>query len=277
MFKNRADQKLRVFAFNLLTNEPVLGDEANITCKVSINNAGPIDIQDTNPVETEDGYYLFDLTQSETNGDFLDFYPDSATPNIQVITVGHDRQTVAYPTVSTSTSYIPISLSPYVLIPADGTAFTSIEEIRRIFSIEGVDLHLDDLDDQEETYITELCSQATSRILTYLGGRYDFNDLSSHPRIREIATYIACWKISHRRGNPSLYIAQYEEALLELERFRDGTLFLDLPTTYGARAVMQTPVIDNRFVYTGNRINPRSSSDVKSGQSQLYLFPFEWM
>jgi len=95
MKKNVAGQKVRVFAFNRTTNVPVTGDAANITCKVSKDNGAATALTDVNPTETEDGYYLFDLTQTETNADTLDFYPESSTLNVQVITANHDRQTVA--------------------------------------------------------------------------------------------------------------------------------------------------------------------------------------
>lgn len=95
MQKNVAGQKIRVFAFDRATAVPVTGDAANITCKVSIDGGVATALTDTNPVEVEDGYYLFDLTQAETNGNTLDFYPESATAGVQVVVTNHDRQTVA--------------------------------------------------------------------------------------------------------------------------------------------------------------------------------------
>lgn len=44
-------------------------------------------MDDTNPTETEDGYYLFDLTQEETNCDDLAIYPESSTADVQVFGV----------------------------------------------------------------------------------------------------------------------------------------------------------------------------------------------
>lgn len=87
MIRNQAYQRWRVFAFNATTNVPVLGDAANITAKISKDYAGPAALNDVNPVETEDGYYLFDLLQAETNARNLALYPESSTPNVQVIGV----------------------------------------------------------------------------------------------------------------------------------------------------------------------------------------------
>lgn len=83
--KNTAGQKWRVYAFNRTTNAPVLGDAANITAKLSKDWAAGAALGDVNPVETEDGSYLFDLTQAESNADNLDLYPQSTTANVQVI------------------------------------------------------------------------------------------------------------------------------------------------------------------------------------------------
>ncbi|MEM9019957.1 MAG: hypothetical protein AAGC44_05280 [Planctomycetota bacterium] len=85
--KNVTGQKLRVFAFDLLTGEPVTGDASQITCRVAKDWASPEALADTNPAEVEDGYYLFDLSQAETDADVLDFYPESSTADVQVIAV----------------------------------------------------------------------------------------------------------------------------------------------------------------------------------------------
>lgn len=85
--KNVAAQKWRVFAFNKTNGNALAGDAANITGKIAKDWAGAIATNDVNPTETEDGYYNFDLTQAETNADALDLFPESATPNIQVIGV----------------------------------------------------------------------------------------------------------------------------------------------------------------------------------------------
>ena len=85
MRKNLAGQKWRVFAFNRSTGVPVTGDALNITSKISIDFGSRTAITDTNPTEAEDGYYYFDLTQAETNGDTLEVFPESVTSGVQVI------------------------------------------------------------------------------------------------------------------------------------------------------------------------------------------------
>lgn len=92
MFKNTASQKLTCLAFadaghaTLDAGDRVTGDAANITCKVEQDDDGTQSAtNDVNPTEVEDGQYRFDLTQAETNGDKLTFYPESATAGVQVI------------------------------------------------------------------------------------------------------------------------------------------------------------------------------------------------
>lgn len=85
--KNIAGQKWRVFAFNKTNGNALAGDAANITAKIAKDWAAAAATNDVNPTETEDGYYLFDLTQAESNADALDLYPESSISNIQVIGV----------------------------------------------------------------------------------------------------------------------------------------------------------------------------------------------
>jgi hypothetical protein len=88
LIRGLAGQKWRVFAFSLTTNAPVLGNAGNITAKISLNHAPLQNLLDVNPTEVEDGFYLFDLdADTETQGNVADLYPESSTPNVQVIGV----------------------------------------------------------------------------------------------------------------------------------------------------------------------------------------------
>lgn len=85
--KNVASQKWVVFAFDLTDNTAKTGDAAQITAEVSIDGAAGDTVDDTNPTELEDGYYVFDIAQAETNGDYIVMMPESSTGDIQVIGV----------------------------------------------------------------------------------------------------------------------------------------------------------------------------------------------
>jgi hypothetical protein len=85
--KNVAGQKWIVFAFNRTTNVPLSGDAANITANLRLDGGAANPIDDTNPTELEDGYYVFNLTQVETDGENIVITPVSGTADIQVIGV----------------------------------------------------------------------------------------------------------------------------------------------------------------------------------------------
>lgn len=89
MYKNTASQKLIVFAYDATTNTPKTGDAANITAYVSKDYGSVTVLGDTSATEMDatngKGYYLFDLTQAETNADTLLFSAKSSTSNIVVV------------------------------------------------------------------------------------------------------------------------------------------------------------------------------------------------
>lgn len=91
MFKNVSGQKLTVFAFDATTNLPKTGDAANITAYRDLDDGGVTVLGDTSATEKDatnaKGYYIFDLTQAETNGDKILFSAKSSTSNIVVIAV----------------------------------------------------------------------------------------------------------------------------------------------------------------------------------------------
>lgn len=89
MQKNVASQKLIVYAFDSTTNLPKTGDAANLTAYVSKDYGAVTVLGDTSATEMESsnakGFYLFDLTQAETNADTLLFSGKSSTANVVVI------------------------------------------------------------------------------------------------------------------------------------------------------------------------------------------------
>ena len=103
MQKNVAGQKIKVFAFTIADGAKT-GDAANLSCLISKDNGERVALTDTTAEETLNGYYLFSLTQEETNADTLDFYPSSSTPNVEVIVPNFDRQTVDTTATTTSSS-----------------------------------------------------------------------------------------------------------------------------------------------------------------------------
>ena len=87
MEKNVASQKWIVFAFDRTDNTPKTGDAAQITANLRLDGGAANAVDDVNPAELEDGFYIFDITQAETNADLILMTPASSTGNIQVIGV----------------------------------------------------------------------------------------------------------------------------------------------------------------------------------------------
>jgi hypothetical protein len=167
--------------------------------------------------------------------------------------------------------------------------FTSLEEIQMLFSSWGERQHTDDLNPNDENYdegnqssatrlafLNELIQRATSHVMSYLGPRYTANAIYRIPRIREIATYWACYKLSRRRGNQPVYEYEYFEAMDDLEKYRAGELYLDAPSN-GPRAIMQSYVVDNRFYTQPLRVLTQSSTSIVPGQRIAYRLPFYWL
>jgi len=147
-----------------------------------------------------------------------------------------------------------------------GNLFTSLSEIQRVFSVEGVDNHSED-SFGDSTIINEIIYRATETVLQFLRGRFSESDMKDSYWVRMKATYIACYYLSIRQGNPALYGDLYNEAMLDLAQARDGLINTGLRTT--ARMVVQTPMLDSRF-YNPARILPNRSTKVYSGQRLPY-------
>jgi len=81
--KNTASQKWVVFCFDETTNIEKTGDAAQITGDVRIDGAAANAIDDTNPTELAHGYYIFDITAAESNGDYILIDPISSTGDVQ--------------------------------------------------------------------------------------------------------------------------------------------------------------------------------------------------
>lgn len=167
--------------------------------------------------------------------------------------------------------------------------FTSVEEIHLEFSRIGEYLHTDDMNilslnyDEnnlagvtQDNYLIQLCQRATSHMMEVLGNRYKANVIYRIPRIREIATYWACYKLSGRRGNPKLYEEEYLDAMESLEGYRDGSRYLAAPSN-GQHALMHSYIVDNRFFRNPIRVLQLSSTGVKPGQAVVWLTPFYWL
>jgi len=83
MFKNTANQKIIVAVRDELSGALLSGDAANITAVISKDGAAAAATNDVNPTEIgTTGFYVFDLTQAETNGDLILLIASTTTANM---------------------------------------------------------------------------------------------------------------------------------------------------------------------------------------------------
>ncbi len=89
MNKNVASQKIAVLLLDSATGRPKTGDAANITLYVSKDYGTVTALTDTSATELSatnaPGWYVFDLSQAETNADTLLFSGKSTTSGCDVI------------------------------------------------------------------------------------------------------------------------------------------------------------------------------------------------
>ena len=87
LLKNVAGQKLAVFAYDVAAGAGKTGDQANITAQISKDFGTSAAVADTNPDQLDaanhPGWYVFNLTQAETNAGVIILTVSSTTAGIR--------------------------------------------------------------------------------------------------------------------------------------------------------------------------------------------------
>ena len=156
--------------------------------------------------------------------------------------------------------------------------YTSEDEIVRILSSSGVNLRVDDLDDTT-TLMTEIVSEATDMINYYCGLNYDESDLNNSVLVRRWASWIGCYLLSQRRGNPAMFEDRMQEVIVLLEEItRHDRIIPRLPTREDLTPAMSNLHIDDRFRTHKIRVHPTISTGGTHARQDLSpRFPFEWL
>lgn len=171
-----------------------------------------------------------------------------------------------------------------------GTEYTmtSRTEVERVLSQRGMQLHMDDIDTDDDNYDEENDSETnsdnyleeqivlvTAEIMATLGPRYLVEDVYKNIILRNIATYKVAHNITRRRGNEALYESEVIEGEDKLTAMSLGHMYLDAPSN-GQRAIIQSGIVDLRFHQQPYRIIDRASSSVVSGQNHVWR-AFGWL
>ncbi len=155
--------------------------------------------------------------------------------------------------------------------------FTTKAEILRLVSDSGAYDWLDDLQN-DAAYWTEVIEFVTLDIRAYTDRLYTAATLSTNAWIRRIATIMAAYQMSLRRGDPGIYgslAMEYQARLMEISE--GNGVVPGASQSAAVVAVMQNTVIDNRFNIYRNRVRAEQSSDHLGSQQLAYTWPFDWM
>jgi hypothetical protein len=167
-----------------------------------------------------------------------------------------------------------------VLVSLQTITFTSEEEMKELFSTDGVDLRRSDFDESSDEYenvVTRAINNATLEAYAILGKAFDDVDLANNGWVRRRATLIGCYLLSIRLGNPSQYSGQYFDALNDFQSLVDGDFFFDdLARSNSVAMVALNVSSDNRTPLAPIRTDWLSATDtVGIKWFQMYM-PFSW-
>lgn len=133
---------------------------------------------------------------------------------------------------------------------------TSADEITDLLSSEGVEVRLDDDDDdfvngaESARLSTGIINYATSRVNLFLGERYTPADLVTSWQVHDWATIIGAVKLCRRRGNPvpKTLLRDYNAATEEMQMVRDHDLSLsDIGEIESSQPSMSNMTMDRRY------------------------------
>ncbi len=113
---------------------------------------------------------------------------------------------------------------------------SSRAEVESIFSTDGINLRIDDDDDEvtdgtagtnnDEQYLIDSLIEGSDEGYQLLLGRYPEATLPDSLWVRRRVSYIVCHLLSLRKGNPAQYCAMYERYLQAFEEVRTGRKFI---------------------------------------------------
>lgn len=159
------------------------------------------------------------------------------------------------------------------------TYFTSEAEIVEVMGEAGIAMRMDDVDPEDyDTTLNRIMADATDTVKLYLSGRYSVADLDASDFIHRRCTFIACYYISRRRGNPGQFREMYEEARGDLEEIRDGDLILpDTPVSSDMTPALSNFTMDARFRQPMRVRTELSTGNTAGADFIAWNFPFEWV
>jgi len=142
-------------------------------------------------------------------------------------------------------------------------ALTSRQEMENVWTMQGIELRTNPFSDEPRCVqvLNYFIQMASVTVLKYVAQRYETSTLRVHPQARFLATWITCYYLSQRAGNPSLFHARYEEAMQELTDIRDGIMpLLDANTRWDMVPTLSNMEHDPRYSDRTLRVDPETST-----------------
>jgi hypothetical protein len=158
-------------------------------------------------------------------------------------------------------------------VEATPLLLTTQGEVESIFSSLAVQLRLDDDDDLVPTtqYMTDAIIEASDTAYEYLLHYYDGSVLETSTWVRRRVAYIAAHILSRRCGNPAQYSDEYDKAISDFERIRNGLWFIPrMSTKDDFTPTVSNQVVDYRYSRAKLRTDPVTSGDLGQGR------PIDW-
>lgn len=134
--------------------------------------------------------------------------------------------------------------------------YTSKAEIESLLSFSGVDVRLDDLGEADMIQtILEIAEEATDVVNEHCLGRYKSTDMVDSRWVHSAATWIACYLLSQRRGNPALFSDRYQQIITRLEDVQRRRKHIPrLGTREDLTPAVSNVRVDDRFIKAKVRV-----------------------
>lgn len=138
--------------------------------------------------------------------------------------------------------------------------YTTQVEIQRLMTSAGYTEYTTD-DQVPADVLADAINQATDEVNTYLHRWYAESDLADNRRVRTLATYLAAYHLTQRRGEEARYANEVEEARKYLQEVHDGLKQLPrCPQRADLAPCHSNYVIDDRFAKQKVRVQSETST-----------------
>lgn len=161
------------------------------------------------------------------------------------------------------------------MVETQPTLYTSRAEMASIFTTLALDTRVDDdrsetVSASEETLLEECIEEATDIFNAYLLPFYTDTNLALSRWVRRRCSYVACYLLSQRRGNPAQFADRYAAILEEIQRIAKGPGINGnphiprIPVRQDNRPSLSNLKIDNR--YRRSKIRTDTNTAAGSGR-----------